>query len=375
MQRIEEIYWLRAYGCLAVFCFHLLDHLNQRLDTLATDLARIPTVLGTPIFIFISIFLFSMRYGRDIPAGFLSSRVKYVLVPYAVYGLAYSGAEFLRQRSANTDASLLEVLREYLLYAGWHGYFLIIAAQFYAFYWLYVRFDLGRWLPSTPWLAIGSLISMGWWGYWQWRSEFPPGYLHWIAPLGWLYLFFLALVLVQHFHAPPARRPAWLVRLAHPGWLVAMLGVVVLLSLPGWLAYSSKEVWVVPLFLLFTLWIMARLRSRPSPACGQAPQRVLLRHLPGPPDVLQPGRPARRRGTPAAPALCGDAGRRGPGGLHRLEPGRQPAPLGRADVRQAAQGGLSHSHYKPLQESGERDCRMAITGTHSFGATRHTNGR
>lgn len=265
MQRIEEIYWLRAYGCLAVFCFHLLDHLNQRLDTLATDLARIPTVLGTPIFIFISIFLFSMRYGRDIPAGFLSGRVKYVLVPYAIYGLTYSGAEFLRQRSVNADASLLEVLREYLLYAGWHGYFLIIAAQFYALYWLYMRFDLGRWLPSTPWLAIGSLVSMGWWGYWQWRSEFPPGYLHWIAPLGWLYLFFLALVLVRNYHTPPARRPVWLVRLAHPGWLVAMLGVVVLLSLPGWLAYSSKEVWVVPLFLLFTLWIMAHLRSRPAP--------------------------------------------------------------------------------------------------------------
>jgi len=28
MQRIEEIYWLRAYRCLAVFSFHLLDHLN-----------------------------------------------------------------------------------------------------------------------------------------------------------------------------------------------------------------------------------------------------------------------------------------------------------------------------------------------------------
>src|SRR5690554_6235756 len=160
MQRIEEIYWLRAYGCLAVFSFHLLDHLNQRLDTLATDLARIPTVLGTPIFIFISIFLFSMRYGNRIPRGFLGSRVKYVMVPYLVYGLAYSVAELLRLRAVGVDAGLWETLREYLVYAGWHGYFLIIAAQFYAFYWLYGRLHLERWLPATLWLVVGSLVDL-----------------------------------------------------------------------------------------------------------------------------------------------------------------------------------------------------------------------
>ncbi|WP_349304986.1 acyltransferase family protein [Halomonas sp. PGE1] len=340
MQRIEEIYWLRAYGCLAVFSFHLLDYLNQRVDTLATDLARIPTVLGTPIFIFISIFLFSMRYGRDIPQGFLGSRVKYVMVPYLVYGLAYSLAEFLRLQANGVEAGLVETLREYLVYAGWHGYFLIIAAQFYAFYWLYGRFDLARWLPATPWLLIGSLIGMAWWGYWQWRSSLPPGYLHWIAPLGWLYLFFLAMVLVKHYQDTPEARPAWLVALARPRWLVALIGLVVLLSLPGWLEYSSKEVWVVPFFLLFTLWIMGRLRGRPAPPTGAAPQRVLLRHLPGPPDVLQPGGRAGPRPAAAACAL-----RAGPGGgrhgrLHRLEPDRQPRAVGRAAVRQAAAGGL-----------------------------------
>lgn len=265
MQRIEEIYWLRAYGCLAVFSFHLLDHLNQRVDNLATDLARIPTVLGTPIFIFISVFLFSMRYGRNIPGGFLGSRVKYVMVPYLIYGLAYSMAEFVRQREIGSDAGLVEIVREYLLYAGWHGYFLIIAAQFYALYWLYGRLHLERWLPSTPWLVIGSLVSMAWWGYWHWSSTLPPGYLHWIAPLGWLYLFFLALVMVRHFHDRPEVRPTWLVALSRPRWLFALVGLVVLLSLPGWVEYSSKEVWVVPLFLLFTLWVMRTLRGRRAP--------------------------------------------------------------------------------------------------------------
>ena len=71
MQKIEEIYWLRAYGCVAVFLFHWLDHLNQRVDNVVTDLMRIPLVLGTPVFLFISVFVFAVRYDKQVPPGFL----------------------------------------------------------------------------------------------------------------------------------------------------------------------------------------------------------------------------------------------------------------------------------------------------------------
>src|SRR5690554_4902002 len=106
--------------------------------------------------------------------------------------------------------------------------------------------------------------------------------------------------------------------------------------------------------------------ARPAgAAAGQAPQRVLLRHLPGPPDVLQPGRPARPRPAPAAVALCAGPGRGGPGGLHRLEPGRQPHGVGRAALRQAVAGGVipDKSHcYQPLPENSERGPVAIVTG-------------
>src|SRR5690554_5399793 len=106
--------------------------------------------------------------------------------------------------------------------------------------------------------------------------------------------------------------------------------------------------------------------ARPAgAAAGQAPQRVLLRHLPGPPDVLQPGRPARPRPAPAAVALCAGPGRGGPGGLHRLEPGRQPHGVGRAALRQAVAGGVipDKSHcYQPLPENSEREPVAIVTG-------------
>ncbi len=55
-------------------------------------------------------------------------------------------------------------------------------------------------------------------------------------------------------------------RLAHPALLLVYVGVIVLFTLRGSLAYSSKETWVVPLFILFTLVAVTRLRQVPAPA-------------------------------------------------------------------------------------------------------------
>lgn len=269
MKRIEEIYWLRFYGCLAVFGYHFLDHLNQYVDNVYVDLTRIPTVLGTPIFIFISIFLFTIRYGNRPPSGFLVKRLQYVMVPYFVYGLIYSLTKYVNLRREGVPVDLLGNLIEYLFFAGWHGYFLIIAMQFYAFYWLYCRYDLERWLPPGPWLVLGSLIGIAYWGLTRHFDIEPPGYLLWIAPLGWIYLFFLAMLVVRHYpQLAPGRlkEVPWLKWLSRPELLLAYVSVIVLLTLLGRLEYSSKETWVVPFFILFTLFTVTRLRNvRASP--------------------------------------------------------------------------------------------------------------
>ncbi|QOR40054.1 acyltransferase [Billgrantia diversa] len=264
MKRIEEIYWLRFYGCLAVFSFHFFDRLNQYVDSVYIDLARIPTVLGTPIFIFISIFLFSSRYGDRPPSGFLIKRLKYVMLPYVVYGLAYALTKYLNLRREGVPVDLVDILVEYLIYAGWHGYFLIIAMQFYAFYWVYSRHGLERWLPPVPWLALGSLISIAYWALIRFFDFEPPGYLHWIAPLGWIYLFFLAMLVVRHYPQLVPQRMheiPWIARLSRPELLLAYVGIIALFTWFGWLEHSSKEAWVVPLFILFTLYTVTRLRN------------------------------------------------------------------------------------------------------------------
>ncbi|RUR41272.1 acyltransferase family protein [Vreelandella populi] len=267
-KRIEEIYWLRAYGCVAVFLFHLLDHVNQHVDNLATDLMRLPLVLGTPIFLFISVFVFAMRYDKAVPPGFLAQRVKYVMLPYLVYGFIYSTAEWARLGMIGQPVSFIANAVEYFIFAGWHGYFLIIAMQFYVAYWLFTRWRLWRFNP-VPWLWLSCLVSMAYWGTAYWLEVELPGYLLWIAPLGWIYLFLLALVLVRYYPfesvTQTPEQPVWMRYLSHPVWLGLWVCLLIMASIAGWLQFSSKEVWVIPLFVLFTLVAMRYLKDCPAP--------------------------------------------------------------------------------------------------------------
>lgn len=267
-KRIEEIYWLRAYGCVAVFLFHLLDHVNQRVDNLTTDLMRLPLVLGTPIFLFISVFVFAMRYDKAVPPGFLAQRVKYVMLPYLVYGFIYSTAEWVNLYVTGEPVGFVANAVEYFIFAGWHGYFLIIAMQFYVAYWLFTRWRLWRFNP-VPWLWLSCLVSMAYWGAAYWLEVELPGYLLWIAPLGWIYLFFLALALVRYYpfesETQVPEPPAWMHYLSHPAWLGLWVSLLIMASIAGWLQFSSKEVWVIPLFVLFTLVAMRYLKNCPAP--------------------------------------------------------------------------------------------------------------
>jgi len=261
---IEEIYWLRFYGALAVFTFHMIDRIElYYVENTALDLIRIPSSLGTPIFIFISIFLFSLRYGEDVPRDFLVTRLKYIMVPYFIYGLLYSTAEYIRVTLGGAEVSYMVFLREYLLFAGWHGYFLVVAMQFYILFWVYNRFRLRKWLPAERWLIPASLVSMAWWGYFRWYDIEPPGYLHWINPIGWIYLFFLALLIVKFY--PEIRRTRLIATFSQPIWLVAILTYLISMTFLHDIEYSSKEAWVIPLFTFALLFAMPKLLGLIAP--------------------------------------------------------------------------------------------------------------
>ena len=88
-----------------------------------------------------------------------------------------------------------------------------------------------------------------------------------------MYLFFLALVLVRYYPLTPSatlnERPVWLQTLSQPRWLALFVGLIVLATFAHWLAFSSKEVWVIPFFVLFTLALMRGLKGRKAPGWGR----------------------------------------------------------------------------------------------------------
>ncbi|MCK0744279.1 acyltransferase family protein [Chromohalobacter nigrandesensis] len=264
MKQIFEIYWLRFYGCLAVFLYHLLDRVNQYADNVYLDLTRLSTVLGTPTFIFISIFLFTIRYGKTIPAGFLSQRIKYLLIPYITYAIIYSGSEYFLAEGHPLDSGYGQLFVNYLIYCDWHGYFLLIAIQFYAFYWCYIRYDLGRYLNVTAGVMVGTLISMLYWGSATALDITLPGYLLWVIPIGWLYIFFFAIRVAHQYYYDRLnsglglRGQAALLAVS----FMVMIGVVLMTDIE----LSSKEAWVMPLFLLFIGVTMRLFKGRGAPA-------------------------------------------------------------------------------------------------------------
>ncbi|WP_161598957.1 acyltransferase family protein [Aidingimonas lacisalsi] len=264
MKRIYEIYWLRFYGCIAVFVYHLLDRVHQYADNIYLDLTRLFTVLGTPTFIFISIFLFTIRYGKDIPAGFLRQRSKYLLIPYIAYAFLYSGAEYFLAEGNRLDTGYGRLLIDYMIYSHWHGYFLLIAIQFYAFYWCYVRYDLERYLNADIGVMAGTLISMLYWAMATLLEISLPGYLLWVIPIGWLYIFFFAIRVARQYYYD--RLDSGLRLRGLTSLLTLAFAIMVGLSLGTDIELSSKEVWVMPLFLIFIGVMMRWFKGRQAPA-------------------------------------------------------------------------------------------------------------
>lgn len=135
---------------------------------------------------------------------------------------------------------------------------------FYALYWVYSRYRLSRFLNPESGFMLAALVSVSYWWMTDLLGDPMPGYLIWIAPFGWLYLFFLAILIVRAYRGDDGVLP--LHRLSHPVCLVAIIALIVGVTLARVpLGYSSKETWVVPLFIVFALTTMRYLRGVPAP--------------------------------------------------------------------------------------------------------------
>ncbi|GAE25115.1 hypothetical protein JCM9140_1088 [Halalkalibacter wakoensis JCM 9140] len=135
-KHLHEISFLRAIACLSIVLLHsivwgmeyvgfllnLPDFSERFLDSVTIFL-----YYGTPTFIFITAFIlgYSYKEKRSISKGFLSKRLKFILIPYIFMGFMYASPYALLSFEQFALKSFLNIF-----IGDFHAYFVLIIFQF-----------------------------------------------------------------------------------------------------------------------------------------------------------------------------------------------------------------------------------------------------
>lgn len=132
MKKIRlELVYLRAIICAIIIITHLLTqitlkHENMEGGSLVLQFyIRNIVIFGTPCFIILSQLLTTLNYQK-VTYRYLTTRVKYILIPYILMGLFYSYSESLL-----TDSIFNKQFIENVLLGQWYGYFIVVIMQFF----------------------------------------------------------------------------------------------------------------------------------------------------------------------------------------------------------------------------------------------------
>ncbi|MFW5993909.1 MAG: acyltransferase family protein [Halanaerobiaceae bacterium] len=175
-KRIEELDILRSIAIMTVVIVHAITrvleiHQNQGMlkayqgITLLT--LRLFTTFGTPIFVFLSVFLLSYAYYDEIPENFMEKRIKLILIPYISMCFIYAFI-MIHENGAIGNGNTLLVYLQYVLknmFTGFyrHGYFILVIFQFYIIYMLFQ--DRIKKIKPIKLLTITFIINITYLGF------------------------------------------------------------------------------------------------------------------------------------------------------------------------------------------------------------------
>lgn len=137
---INEIFFIRAVACISVVLIHgfgltmvdfnVVDNPDMHLQHVGLAIAQILLMFGTPVFIFISEFIIAHKYKNKTPDGFLSKRVKFILLPYLAMGVLYTLVRASGDQLSNIE-DLVILAVKVIIFGEFHGYFILVIFQFY----------------------------------------------------------------------------------------------------------------------------------------------------------------------------------------------------------------------------------------------------
>lgn len=193
--RIELVY-LRAFICVIIIITHLLTQItlqNGDLDRgslIAQYYIRNIIIFGTPAFIILSQLLTTLNYEK-VTTRYLTSRIKYILIPYFLMGSFYSYSESLL-----TKTSFKSQFIENVVLGQWYGYFIVVIMQFFIL--SYLIYKINHHLFNSKLLLLLSFIVQQVYLYFFYQND---QFHEWIVNhyplsentmiLGWIFYFFL----------------------------------------------------------------------------------------------------------------------------------------------------------------------------------------
>jgi membrane-bound acyltransferase YfiQ involved in biofilm formation len=205
---IDELFLLRAVACLSIVLLHCIHRIYGDED----ETIRLITLLmtfGTPTFVFISEFILSYSYPREIPANFWGKRLAYILVPYVLFGIFYAGVKAVEAKLSaglSFPETFVELSLRNVLIGDYHGYFILIIFQFYLLHRLFQTY-IRRYSAKLV-LSLSLLINLAYLGFFNFTEPMNIPYasyiwskLYWLPCLGWLFYFSLAYYCGRNYEA------------------------------------------------------------------------------------------------------------------------------------------------------------------------------
>jgi probable poly-beta-1,6-N-acetyl-D-glucosamine export protein len=271
---INEIYWLRCIACLSIVVIHSITSgleffANHSTESMQRSLRgiQIGLMYATPMFIFISEFLFARNYSDGVPKGFLKTRVKALLVPYVSMGIVFAWAF---NRDGTFKSFLIQCVNNIFL-GQFIGYFIIVIFQFYLLH-MFLHKQLSKWSPKKV-LPIAFIINSLYLALFNFYPA-PEGVVfaymwdrgYWLFFGGWVFYFVLGFYCGKYYEE--------FKRLLHRYWytvclapFVCLVAVVMLrdIGLPE--VVSSKRIDVMfytTSMIFFIILVSSKIQRVPS---------------------------------------------------------------------------------------------------------------
>lgn len=197
---------MRSISCLSILLLHAMARAYAD-ENQTVNLLRVLLTFGTPTFIFISEFILARSYPEELPANFWSKRLKYIMVPYVLFGAFFALLKAVEQSvgtGGNPAGAFGSFLWRHLLLGDYHGYFILVIFQFYLLHYFFHKYLKG-WKPTMV-MGTALAINLVYLGFFNFVKPYPTEIgvyiwekFYWIPFFGWLFYFTLAYYCGRNF--------------------------------------------------------------------------------------------------------------------------------------------------------------------------------